>query len=103
MGADAHAVCMDDHRIMRIDRMFAGFGHGVHRVENVFSVAVDDTQVLETGEVVGYLAVGRLVLFGDRDTISIVLEDKDNRQSLIAGASEVADSPCEVIATPLWS
>ena len=47
MGADAHAVCMDDHRIMRIDRMFAGFGHGVHRVENVFSVAVDDAQVLE--------------------------------------------------------
>ena len=25
----------------------AGFGHGVHRVENVFSVAVDDAQVLE--------------------------------------------------------
>ena len=42
MGADAYAICMDDHRIMRIDRMFAGFGHGVHRVENVFSVAVDD-------------------------------------------------------------
>ena len=42
MGTDAYAVCMDDYRIMRIDRMFAGFGHGVHRVENVFSVAVDD-------------------------------------------------------------
>ena len=84
MGADAHAVCMDDHRIMRIDRMFAGFGHGVHRVEDVFSVAVDDTQVLETGEIVGYLAVGRLILFGDGDAVAVVLQDKDNGELLVA-------------------
>ena len=84
MGADAYAVCMDDHRIMRIDRMFAGFGHGVHRVKNVFPVTVDDTQVLEAGEVVGYLAVGRLVLFGDGDTVAVILQDEDNGELFVA-------------------
>ena len=39
---------------------------------------------LKPEKVVGYLAVGRLILFGDGDAVAVVLQDKDNGELLVA-------------------
>src|SRR5574344_1624450 len=65
--------------------IFVSFGHRIHRVENILSVAIDYLQILESGKVGRHLTVGRLVFLWHRNTITIVLYYKYDRELLLAG------------------
>ena len=69
MRADAYAVSLYDDR-RTVEGILFGLCHGVHGVEDVFAVAMDNLQVLEPREVVGNLAVGGLVFFWDGNAMS---------------------------------
>ena len=84
MRADAYAVSLYDDR-RTVEGILFGLCHGVHGVEDVFAVAMDNLQVLEPREVVGNLAVGGLVFFRDGNAISVILDDEDDRQAFSAG------------------
>ena len=86
MGTDTNTIGLHNHRVTGFPCIFVSFGHGIHRIEYIFSIAIDDFQVLETGEVLGYFAVGCLFRFRDRDTISVVLYHKNHRKTFKAGA-----------------
>ena len=86
MGADTNTVGLHNHRVTGFPCIFVSFGHGIHRVEHIFSIAIDDFQILETREVLGNFAIGRLFRFRDRDSISVVLYHKNDRKTFKAGA-----------------
>ena len=86
MRTDTDTIRLYNHRITGTDGIFAGFGHGVHRIEYIFAIAIDDFQVLEAGEVFRYLAVGGLFRFGDRNTVTIILNHKNHRKAFETGA-----------------
>ena len=46
---------------------------------------MDNLQVFETGEVVGHLSVSCLILLRNRNAVTVVLNNKDNRQAFRAG------------------
>ena len=65
---------------------FTGLAHSIHGVEHIFSIAMNNLQILETGKIIGILTDSRLILFGDRDTISIILPYKYHRKAFPAGS-----------------
>ena len=78
VGADTDTVRLYDHR-NPVERILFSFRHGIHRVEHVFTVAMNNLQVLKTGEVIGYLAIGRLVFFRYGYSVSVILNDEYDR------------------------
>ena len=85
MRTDTYAVGLYDDR-RTVEGILFGLRHGIHGVEDVFAVAMDNLQVLEPREVVGNLAVGGLVFFRDRNAISVILNNENDRQAFSAGA-----------------
>ena len=85
MRTDTDTIGMYNHRGAIGNGKLTGFGHRIHRVEHVFAVTMNDFQILKAGEVIGNFTVGSLLIFRDRDTITIVLPYKDNRQALKTG------------------
>ena len=57
MRTDTNAVSLYNHRITGTDRIFACLSHGIHGIEHIFSIAVDNLQILETGEVLSYFTL----------------------------------------------
>ena len=81
MRADTNAVSLYNHRITGTDRIFACLSHGIHGIEHIFSIAVDNLQILETGEVLGYFTISSLFGFRNRDAISVILYNENHRKT----------------------
>ena len=86
MRTDTNTVGLHNHRITGFPCIFVSFSHGIHRIEYIFSITINDLQVLETREVLSYFAVGCLFRFRNRDAISIILYHKNDRKTFKAGA-----------------
>ena len=78
MGADPHALGVDEDRPRAALREVGGLTQGADRVEDVLAVAVNDLEVREAREVVGRVVVRRLLALRDRDAVAVVLDDEDD-------------------------
>ena len=79
MGMYPYTVGLHDHRLFPLLDVPAGFHQGVHGIEHVLAIAVNDPQVLETRKIVCDLAAGGLVFFGNGNTVSVVLDNEQYR------------------------
>lgn len=61
---DTYAIGMYYNRSTVGYSKFTGFGHGIHRVKYILSIAMNDAEVLKTGEVIGHFTIGSLILLG---------------------------------------
>ena len=85
MGTDTNTVSLYNHRITRADSIFTSFGHGIHRIEYVFSVAIDNLQILETGKILRHFPVSSLFRFRNGNSIAVILYYKNDRKPFEAG------------------
>ncbi len=86
MGAHPDTIGMNDHRMSFFLHVFFRQGHGIHGVEHILAIAINDLQVLEALEVRCRIRIGRLVGLGHRYSVFIVLEHEDHRQFLVGGS-----------------
>ena len=82
--AHADALRVHHHRSFAGARVFVGFSHRAHGVEDVGAVAVNHTQILDAAVVVGDVGRRRLLLDGHRDAVAVVLQHKNDGQHLTA-------------------
>ena len=82
---DTYAIGMYYNRSTVGYSKFTGLGHGIHRVKYILSIAMNDAEVLKTGEVIGHFTIGSLILFRDGNAITVVLKYKNNRKTFVAG------------------
>ena len=82
---DTDTISMDNDRSTIGNSKLTSFGHGIHRVEHIFPIAMDDTEILKTGEIIGHFTVGCLILFGNRNAVTVVLKHKDHRKTFVTG------------------
>ena len=61
--------------------VFQDNGFGIHRVKYILSIAMNDAEVLKTGEVIGHFTICSLILFRDGNAITVVLKYKNNRRN----------------------
>ena len=64
---------------------FTGFTHGIHRVEHIFAITMNNLQILKTGKIISILPGKCLILFGNRDTVPIILPYKYHRKTFPTG------------------
>ena len=50
VGTDTDAIGLYNYRVTSGYGIFPSFGHSVHRVKHIFSITIDNFQVLETQE-----------------------------------------------------
>ena len=65
--------------------VFARCRHGVHGVEDVLTVAEEYLEVADTGVVLPYTWVRRLLMRRYGDAVAITLQDEDHWQTLASG------------------
>jgi hypothetical protein len=63
MGMNPYCTGMNNNGFLLFDGMTTGFGHGIHRIKNIFAIAVNNPQVFKTPEIIGRPPVGSLVAF----------------------------------------
>ena len=80
VGADPHAVGVDEDAPRAALGELRGLAQGADRVEDVLAVAVDDLEVREAREVVRGVVVRGLLPLRDRDAVAVVLDDEDDRE-----------------------
>ena len=85
MGTDTDTIGMYDYRIPVQQCILTSLSHGIHGVEHIFSITMDNLQILESREVIRHFTGCRLVFLRNRYTISIILPYKNNGQAFKAG------------------
>ena len=82
MCTDTYAVRRDDDRRAVLDSVLTCSLHGVHRVEDVLTIAEEDLEMADTSVVLPDAWVSRLLVRRYGDTIAIALQDEDHREAL---------------------
>src|SRR3990172_135882 len=82
---NSYTIGLHNTGLMVIQYPIFGFHHGVHGIKHILSIAMDNSQVFKTGEIVGHLSVGSLIGLWNRYSVTVILDYKNNRQFFIRG------------------
>ena len=55
MRTDTDTIGMYDYRIPVQQCILTGLSHGIHGIEHIFSITMDNLQILESGEIIRHL------------------------------------------------
>ncbi len=72
-------ICLQNNRHRFFNRNSFCFGHRIHRIKNIFSVAMNNSQIFKSGKIICYFSLCSLIFFRNRNSISIILNNKNNR------------------------
>ena len=85
VGVDADALGVDHDGSALAEGVASGFAHGVHGVEDILAITVDNAQIFKPRKVVGDVFVGRLFGLPHADAEPVVLDNKDDGKPFAVG------------------